>query len=255
MAERHGRSSTRSRATPDIRGTVDVLRARVAARPDDVRRAPPGHRAADGCAAWAAEDLRRAIVHELEHVRRATGSASAWRAIVAACYWFHPARLGRVAPAGSRSGTRVRRRVLLRRRAAPADGRVDGVRRSARRSRDSVCRAASNPPQLAMANRSDSPTRVVAVLDPRQRARPAGAVCVAVAMAATLCVATAVSSIANRRGRRRRAGQRARRPQAESYDAATIKRVRGRAESRPALAAPPAAPTRRSRPDASSCRA
>jgi beta-lactamase regulating signal transducer with metallopeptidase domain len=39
---------------------------------------------------WSAEDLERAIVHELEHVRRRDWAIQCVARAVCAVYWFHP---------------------------------------------------------------------------------------------------------------------------------------------------------------------
>ena len=39
---------------------------------------------------WAASDLNRALVHELEHVRRADWVSHCVARVVRAAYWFHP---------------------------------------------------------------------------------------------------------------------------------------------------------------------
>jgi uncharacterized protein (TIGR03435 family) len=39
---------------------------------------------------WPASDLRRALIHELEHVRRADWATQVFAQVVCALYWFHP---------------------------------------------------------------------------------------------------------------------------------------------------------------------
>src|ERR1700678_3367022 len=39
---------------------------------------------------WKAEDLTRAIVHELEHVRRGDWATHCFARTICAAYWFHP---------------------------------------------------------------------------------------------------------------------------------------------------------------------
>ena len=39
---------------------------------------------------WDEDDLNRAIVHELEHVRRRDWISQRLAHLVCACYWFHP---------------------------------------------------------------------------------------------------------------------------------------------------------------------
>ena len=110
---------------------------------------------------WNQDDLRRAVVHELEHVRRGDSITRCLARIACALYWFHP--LVWIA---------WRRLVLEAERAcddavlacseptAYAGQLVELATRLA---------AAHRTPFLAMANRSDLRTRVHALLDVRQR--------------------------------------------------------------------------------------
>jgi ankyrin repeat protein/beta-lactamase regulating signal transducer with metallopeptidase domain len=114
---------------------------------------------------WADADLRRALVHELEHVRRRDWVTQLIARAVCACYWFHPL-----------VWTAWRALCLEAERACD-----DAVVRSAERTdyADQLVllarrMRAQSPAVLGMANRSDLATRVAALLDDRQRRGRAG---------------------------------------------------------------------------------
>jgi bla regulator protein BlaR1 len=117
-------------------------------------------------AEWSDADIRRAIVHELEHVRRADWLVHLTARFVCAAYWFHV--LVWIAW----------RRLCLEAERACDDAVLNSTQqtdyadqlvRLARRLRDSSPHSA-----LSMASRSDLADRIAAVLDsnqPRGRAR------------------------------------------------------------------------------------
>lgn len=125
---------------------------------------------------WDEDDLGRAIVHELEHVRRNDWASHCLVRAVCACYWFHPL----VWVAWRRLALEAERAcddAVLRH--AEATVYADQLVRLAERMSTGGTR-----PLPAMANRTELATRVVAVLDSGQRRGPAGAfsrtlVCVA----------------------------------------------------------------------------
>ncbi len=133
--------------------------------------------------AWEAEDLNRAIVHELEHVRRFDWTSHCLARIACAVYWFHPlvwVARRQFALEAERSCDDA---VLARSEAtAYADQLVWLARRLS---------AAQKSPALAMANRSDLSARVGSVLDGR-RARGRASTSLA-AVACTVAVAIALS--------------------------------------------------------------
>jgi uncharacterized protein (TIGR03435 family) len=138
-------------------------------------------------AAWPAEDLRRAVVHELEHVRRGDWVSQCGARIVTACYWFHPI-------------VWVARRRLALEAERACDDAVVGYFDPAAYADQLVGLArrlstAARQPHLAMANRHDLSKRVVAVLDAEQPRGRAGARFVGMAIAATAVLAIGVSSI------------------------------------------------------------
>jgi len=124
---------------------------------------------------WDTEDLHRALVHELEHVRRRDWAVQCAARAVCALYWFHPLvwiAWRQLTLEAERSCDDA---VLDRSEAtAYADQLVGLARRLA---------AGAKPPLLAMANRADLGTRVHAVLDAGQRRGPAGRLTVALACA------------------------------------------------------------------------
>jgi uncharacterized protein (TIGR03435 family) len=136
---------------------------------------------------WGGENLKRAIVHELEHVRRCDWMSHCLARIVCAVYWFHPL----VWMAWRRLALEAERAcddaVVGRSEAtAYADQllelaqRMSGTRKS---------------PALAMANRSDLSSRIGAVLDRRQRRGRAGTLLVALACFAVALLLVTMSSL------------------------------------------------------------
>jgi uncharacterized protein (TIGR03435 family) len=136
---------------------------------------------------WATEDLRRAIVHELEHVRRGDWMSHCLARVVAAGYWFHPIVWVAWRQLSLEAERACDDAVLCRSDAtAYADQLVALAQRLSR---------ASHQPQLAMASRHDLAARVVAVLDSRQPRGRAGVWCVGAAVAVTAILAAGLSSI------------------------------------------------------------
>jgi beta-lactamase regulating signal transducer with metallopeptidase domain len=115
---------------------------------------------------WNAEDLNRALVHELEHVRRGDWVSHCVARMVCAMYWFHPL----VWIASRRLALEAERAcdgaVLGRSDATAYADQLVGLARRLSANRKSAA--------LAMANRSDLSARVGAVLDSGQRRGRAG---------------------------------------------------------------------------------
>jgi TonB family protein len=136
---------------------------------------------------WEAEDLTRAIVHELEHVKRGDWAGHCLARAVCALYWFHPLvwmAWRRLALEAERSCDDA---VLGRSEAtAYADQLVGLARRLS---------AAAKSPLLAMASRADLAKRVEAALDGRQRRGRAGALPVALACAAAAVLVLTMSPL------------------------------------------------------------
>jgi len=105
---------------------------------------------------WTDDELTRAIVHELEHIRRADWLTQCLARTLCAGYWFHPlvwiARRQLVLEAERASDDAVLRYADA---SAYADQLVDLAKRL----------SAGHQPLLAMANRRDLAARVHALLD------------------------------------------------------------------------------------------
>lgn len=132
---------------------------------------------------WQREDLNRALVHELEHVRRGDVVTRCLARAVCAVYWFHPLVWFAWRHLMLEAERSCDDAVLGRSDAtAYADQLVGLARRLS---------TAAKPPLLAMANRADLAIRVVAVLDSRQQRGRVGPSLVAlVRLAAALFVLT-----------------------------------------------------------------
>lgn len=117
---------------------------------------------------WSRDDLRRALIHELEHVRRSDWAIHVLGRLVCAVYWFHPL----VWLAGRQLSLEAER---------AADDAVVAHSESTDYAEQLVVlaqrlSASSMQPLLGMANRSDLSKRVSALLDSTQRRGRAGAV-------------------------------------------------------------------------------
>jgi uncharacterized protein (TIGR03435 family) len=137
--------------------------------------------------AWQREDLNRAMVHELEHVRRYDYVSHCLARAICAVYWFHPL----VWVAWRQLALEAERAcddAVLRRSEATdyADQLVTLARRLS---------MAAKSPLLAMVNRADLATRVGAVLDIRQRRGRAGMFPVALACAAAAVLVLTLSPL------------------------------------------------------------
>lgn len=129
---------------------------------------------------WDEADLRRALVHELEHVKRGDWAVQTAARAICACYWFHPLvwvtwrRLSLEAERACDDAV-----VLSEEGTAYAEQLVSlAARLSASRAQ----------PTLGMANRSDLAARVTAVLDATQRRGGAGIAAAATALGVTTAV-------------------------------------------------------------------
>jgi uncharacterized protein (TIGR03435 family) len=136
---------------------------------------------------WSDDDIARAAVHELEHVRRADSLISAFARIICAAYWFHP-----LAWVAWRRLTLEAERACddaVLRRAEPTTYADQLVKLAGRLTTN------SQHPLLAMANRNDLVQRVAAVLDHRQARGRAGFTLGAVITVAALTAAIAISPL------------------------------------------------------------
>jgi bla regulator protein blaR1 len=136
---------------------------------------------------WKREDLNRAIVHELEHIRRADSVTRCLARVACAIYWFHPLiwiAWRRLALEAERSCDDA---VLGYSEAtAYADQLVGLAKRLSLASRSLL---------LAMVSRADLSTRVGAVLDSKQRRGRAGALSITLACGAGIVLAIAISPL------------------------------------------------------------
>jgi TonB family protein len=135
---------------------------------------------------WSAEDLDRAIVHELEHVRRGDWLGRCLARGVCALYWFHPL----VWIAWRQFELEAERScddaVLGRSDAISYADQLVGLARQL-----SMVRT----PFLGMANRTDLTTRVAALLDGKQRRGRAGRLCVSLTCGAGLALVLIMSPL------------------------------------------------------------
>jgi bla regulator protein blaR1 len=141
----------------------------------------------DEAGEWNEADLRRALVHELEHVRRGDWAIQLAARVTCILYWFHP--LVWVA---------LRRLSLEAERAAD-----DAVVRSAEHTEYAEqlvslagrLSKARTQPALGMANRSDLSARVSALLDESQRRGRAGWRPTAIALIVACLVVLAIAPV------------------------------------------------------------
>jgi len=137
---------------------------------------------------WSDADLRRAIVHELEHVYRGDWPVQLMARVVCAVYWFHPFVWA------------AWRRLCLEAERACDDAVLRGADRIAYAeqlvmlARRLSIRATR--PALSMASRSDLSARVSAVLNDRQSRGRTGVVYSATTMTAAVVLLLGLSPLA-----------------------------------------------------------
>ena len=205
-----------------IRRNVDVLLHESLAGPMTCGVLRPAIVLPADATRWPEEDLRRAIVHELAHVRRCDWASQILARVVTGVYWFHPI----VWVAWRQLSLEAERAcddAVLLSGTDPSVAYADQLVGLARR-----LSTTSNQPHLAMANRSDLATRVVAVLDDGQRRGRAGAIWVGVAAAACAMLVITISPLrlvaANvSENTQTPAGQATPAATVQRYDAASIK--------------------------------
>lgn len=159
-----------------LRTPVDVLLDESAGGPMTAGMLRPAIVFPPDVQSWPADEVRRALVHELEHVRRADWITQCLTRVVCAGYWFHP-----VAWVAWRN-------LCLEAERACDDAvlRACGSQAEATEYADQLVvlaqrRSRSEKPVLAMAGRHDLAARVRALLDVDQRRGPAGTRWVALA--------------------------------------------------------------------------
>ncbi|MGO9256928.1 MAG: M56 family metallopeptidase [Bryobacteraceae bacterium] len=190
---RHGQSVVESLAhDAGIHRRVEVLLHEALPGPMSCGVLHPAIVLSEDAQTWEAEDLNRAIVHELEHVRRGDWATHCLARAVCAVYWFHPLvwiAWRRLALEAERSCDDA---VLGRSEATAYADQLVGI---ARRLSLAAKTPAVKSPLLAMANRADLATRVGAVLDSRQRRGRAGTFAVALACAAAAVLVLTMSPL------------------------------------------------------------
>jgi beta-lactamase regulating signal transducer with metallopeptidase domain len=128
---------------------------------------------------WEAEDLNRAMMHELEHVRRGDLAIHCLARAICSAYWFHPLVWIAFRQLGLEAERACDDAVLGRwESTAYADHLVRVARRLS---------AAAKSPAPAMANSADLKKRVDAALDSRQQRGRAGTLAVALACVGASC--------------------------------------------------------------------
>jgi beta-lactamase regulating signal transducer with metallopeptidase domain len=136
---------------------------------------------------WEGEDLNRAIVHELEHIRRGDWVTRCLARTACAVYWFHPL-------------VWIAWRKLVLEAERSCDDAVLGHSEAIAYA-DQLVELAKQlstvrkSPIMAMANRADLATRVSALLDSRQRRGRAGTLSLAAACAAALVLVLLMSPL------------------------------------------------------------
>ena len=133
---------------------------------------------------WDEVELRCAVVHELEHVRRGDWVIQSAARVVLACYWFHP--LVWIAW----------RQLCLEAERACDDAVIENAERTDYADQlVSLARRMSTAqaqPAIGMANRSDLARRISAVLDATQHRGRAGLLALASTVAAAAVIVLAL---------------------------------------------------------------
>ena len=138
-------------------------------------------------ASWAPADLHRALVHELEHVRRRDWLGQCCARVLCAVYWFHPLIWAANRQLVLEAERACDDAVLRRSEAIEYASQLVELARTLSGLRPHAV--------LGMANRTALETRVRAVLDLRQRRGRAGALWIGIAALATLALVMAISPL------------------------------------------------------------
>jgi bla regulator protein blaR1 len=136
---------------------------------------------------WGEADVRQALVHELEHVRRADWPIQIVARLVCGLYWFHPLVWA------------AWRQLCLESERACDDAVLQSAKQTeyAEQSVTLAGRLSNGAmrPVLSMASRSDLSARITAVLDSRQRRGRAGALSAGVTIAIAALVVLSISPL------------------------------------------------------------
>jgi TonB family protein len=136
---------------------------------------------------WSDDDLNRALLHELEHVRRGDWATQCLARIMCAVYWFHPL-------------VWIASRQLTLEAERSCDDAVLGFSEATEYADQLLTlaqRLSRNPrsPLLGMANCADLSKRIGAVLNPKQHRGRAGYLPLALTFTAAALCGLAVSSL------------------------------------------------------------
>ena len=136
---------------------------------------------------WSDADVRRALVHELEHVRRDDWALQMVARVTCALYWFHPLIW------------KLWREFCLEAERACDDAVLNGGEQADYAEQlVHLARRMSNAPitvTLTMASRSDLSTRVLAILNGAQKRGPVGILPVTAATAAAIVAVLAIAPL------------------------------------------------------------
>jgi bla regulator protein blaR1 len=136
---------------------------------------------------WRQSDLRQALIHEMEHIRRGDWTVQFAARAICSGYWFHPliwlAWRGLCLEAERASDDAV---IQREERAGYAEQLVSLARRMSK---------ARVKPALGMANRSDLSKRISAVLDSSQRRGRAGGIMAASALIVASLVVLVIAPV------------------------------------------------------------
>ena len=146
--------------------TVDVVVSEVVSGPMTCGVVRPAIVFPVDARRWPHADIRRALIHELEHVRRGDWLTLCAARAVCAAYWFHPF-VWMARRQMSVNAERACDDAVLRE--SHAVGYADQLVTLAER-----VSAPTRRPLVAMADRGELATRVHAVLNPHQQRGPAG---------------------------------------------------------------------------------
>jgi beta-lactamase regulating signal transducer with metallopeptidase domain len=164
---RHGQAVA-ERLVPGARRGVEVLLNESLSGPMTGGVLRPVVILPEDAQSWDEKDLERALIHELEHVRRYDWVIHCLARVACAAYWFHPlvwAAWRQLTLEAERSCDDA---VVENSEATAYADQLLGLAR--RRS------AVRRSPALAMANRSDLAARIGALLDRRQPRGPSGSI-------------------------------------------------------------------------------
>jgi beta-lactamase regulating signal transducer with metallopeptidase domain len=185
---RHRQSMVRRLvADADIRRHVEVLLHDTVSGPISCGVVRPAIMLPIDVQTWHEDDLSRALIHELEHVRRGDWASQCLASAVCACYWFHPLVWMAWRELTLEAERACDDAVL---RCAEATAYAEQLIALAERISTAPIR-----PALTMANRTDLSARVVAVLDNRQQRGRAGKLCLALVCVVSALLVMAISPL------------------------------------------------------------